>query len=170
MHVEVEHELSNGMEHLLWDGSWELNHSHNESHLYPTFFCFKQSFKEKIRFIPIIIFVKVCLKPWTAILAKGLYFSLHHVNATLNTLKINRILINRAFKMHFMVLPDKNNFNIAFKMEITWFHTSRCIILKMGPPKSIISTPFATTSTLFKTFSQPHQSHYTSKLKHKKNY
>jgi hypothetical protein len=38
----------------------------------------------------------------------------------------------------------------------------------MGPPKSKISTSFATISTILKTFFQPHQSHCTSKLKHKK--
>jgi hypothetical protein len=47
------------------------------------------------------MFVKVCAKPWIAILAKGFQFGLHLANATLNAFKINGFLINKAFNLRF---------------------------------------------------------------------
>ncbi len=82
--------------------TWELDHSHNEPHLYTTVLHFTQSFEKQITFIPIIIIVNVSISSWTSILAKGFHSKLHLVDATLNALdKINRLVINRTFQFVF---------------------------------------------------------------------
>ncbi len=55
---------------FFWQGTWQLDHSHNEHNLYTNLFRFTKSFKTQNRFIPIIIILNTFMRPWTNIPAR----------------------------------------------------------------------------------------------------
>jgi hypothetical protein len=89
---------------LLWCGTSEFDHFHNEPYLYITLLLFTQSFERHIRFIPIIIIVNASTRPWTSIPTKGLHFKLHPTNETFNAFnKINNSSSIKSFNLRFLV-------------------------------------------------------------------
>ncbi len=109
---------------LFWEGTWQLDHSHNEHNLYTNLLHFTKSFKTQIGFIPIIMILNTSMKPWTNIPAKELHLKLHPTNATSMPLtkSIDLSLVGHSIWVFWSIFsPRKPNFNPPFKMEKTKF-------------------------------------------------
>jgi len=109
---------------LFWQGTWELDHSHNEHNLHTNLLRFTKSFKTQIGFRPNIIIFNTSMRPWTNIPAKGLHFKLHLANATSMPLtkSIDSSSIRRSIWVFWSIFsPGKPNFNPPFKKEETKF-------------------------------------------------